>query len=271
MKRLVLLMMILLVTAGCVKNKNTAIKVPVNCENIHVSDTADYYLQDFDISMIDDKNTMNYEIVVDRNIVLRDHVFDVTNQHDSEEKITLEFADRGKYENRFKSPVISDLEINYTLHLSETGKYNVQLYPIYGVITDADTTIKIPLGVHVEVNHQPVEHKGIELRVTPIDGQLAFEVVNNTEKMLGIFDASIRLEKRSGLEWVNVPFAEGVGFCGNASPFDENGHYGPFVFEHWFESIESGEYRLSLIVSDDISIRDAKDSSRVYATILVDR
>ena len=79
------------------------------------------------------------------------------------------------------------------------------------------------------------------------------------------------MEKRNGTEWDSVPFTDGVGFCGNPSSFDENGHYGPIVFENLYDPLGSGEYRLSMVVSDDISLRDTKDSPRAYAVFTVDK
>lgn len=256
-KRLLITILILLLVTGCTVNDSSGLTVI--SKEIEVMSTSDYYLQDFDVSMMNKNNDLTYEIIVDKNIVLRDHVIEVLDQHISEEKVAVLFNEREGYEKLFKSPVISDLEITYTIELNDTGKVNVQIYPIYGVVTANDMNFRIPLGIHADVI------KDIELSVTYVEGKLAFEVVNYTDKRSGIFDASMRLEKLIDQEWIKVPFAEGVGFCGNASSFDENGQYGPIVFEHLFESIESGEYRFSLIVSDDISIRDAKDSSRVYA------
>jgi len=136
-------------------------------------------------------------------------------------------------------------------------------------ISDKEIIVKLKIEHVSEVRIEEKELEPIDLSVVYQNNQLALLIKNNTDKMLGIFDASIRLEKRIDQEWVEVPFADGVGFCGNASSFDENGMYGPLIFEGMFDSIEPGEYRLSLVVSDDISIQDADDSSRVYTTFVV--
>ena len=263
MKRLLILLLVLILASGC-GGKNSSSDSPVITGEVEVTDTTDFYLQAFDTSVIDE-NTMTYEVIVDKNIVLEDHVLDVAEQHVSQGEVSVVFHDQSKYESLFNVSTVSELKINLTVNLNEPGKYNVQVYPIFGVITTEEMTIQIPLGIHIFIE------KDIELNITSVDGELAYEVVNNTDKALSIFDASIRLEKRNGTEWDSVPFADGVGFCANPSSFDENGHYGPIVFESLYDPLESGEYRLSMVVSDDISLRDTKDSSRAYAGFTVDK
>ena len=261
MKRLFLLVLALSYLTGCSGN-NSSSDSPVASGSVEVTSTTDVYLQSFDVSLLD-KDTMAYEIVVDKNIVLEDHIFEVTKQHVSHGEVTIDFDDQSQYEKMFNTQSVSKLKINYTVRLNEPGKYKVQVYPIFGVIDAEKLTIRVPLGVHIFIE------KEVELLITYLDESLAFEVINHSDKQLGIFDATIRLEKMNGQEWIEVPLAEGIGFCGNASPFDENGSYGPYVFEDWFVFIEPGNYRLSLIVSDDLSIQHAQDSSRVYATFVV--
>ena len=175
-------------------------------------------------------------------------------------------------------PVKSNLDLGYKptyltmgisteLFVEKGGGYQIGVN--HQNISGKELIVKLKIENVSEVRIEEKEIEPIQLSVIYQDDQLAFMIKNNTDKMLGIYDASIRLEKMIDQEWSVVPFAEGVGFCGNASSFDENGTYGPLNFESLYDAIDAGEYRLSLIVSDDISIRDAKDSARVYTTFVV--
>ena len=196
----------------------------------------------------------------------------------SKDKIVITAIDGISDTEILLEPVKSNLDVGYKptyltmgmsteLFVEKGGWYRIGINKQN--ISDKELIVKLKIENVSEVRIEENEIEAIQLSVIYQDDQLAFLVENNSDKMLGIFDASIRLEKRIDQEWSAVPFADGVGFCGNPSSFDENGMYGPLVFEGLFDSIEPGEYRLSMIVSDDISIIDADDSLRVYTTFAV--
>lgn len=175
-------------------------------------------------------------------------------------------------------PVKSNLDLGYKpayltngmsteLFVEKGGWYQIGINKQN--FSDKELIVKLKIEHVSEVRIEEKELDPIQLSVIYHEDQLAFMIKNNTDKMLGIYDASIRLEKMIDQEWTVVPFAEGVGFCGNASSFDDHGVYGPINFEMLYDSIDAGEYRLSMVVSDELSLNDTKDSSRVYTTFVV--
>ena len=138
-------------------------------------------------------------------------------------------------------------------------------------ISDKELRVSIQVKpVEVRIPEQ-IQNETAALEVVHQNNCLTFTVINSTDEELRVHDASFRIEKKTESGWENLSLSSDVGFCGNSSPVKAQESYGPFEFDNWVDSLTDGEYRISLIVSKDFYLSDAKEEDRIYTEFIVQK
>ncbi len=243
MKRISAAIMMLLILFGCAKQQTFDVSVVVGAGS-----TAKVVYSDEEIMPLHNTITLTLE----------------ENWADTEVILTPLEKEAAPIE-----PVILSAKVPAEVQVEKGVWYKIGL--IKQNASDKELRVSIQVkSVEVRIPEY-IQNADVSLEVLQQNDSLTFTVINSTDEDLCVHDASFRLEKKTESGWESVSLDSGMGFCGNPSTVESHGIYGPFEFESWVEPLTEGEYRLSFIVSDDYSLKDAKEEDRIYTEFVVQK